>query len=84
MLGALDDKIAANAALVHAADDLARLRFQGLLEDGETIPLSSLAKFVNGKAFTKGATGTGRVVLRIAELNSGIGGSTVYNDIDVG
>lgn len=27
--------------------------------------------------------GTGRVVVRIAELNSGIGGSTVYSDIDV-
>jgi type I restriction enzyme S subunit len=42
-----------------------------------------IARFVNGKAFTKGATGTGRVVVRIAELNSGLGGSTVYNDIDV-
>jgi len=83
VLGALDDKIAANATLIQSADDLSRLRFEGLLRDGETVPLSSLARFVNGKAFTKGATGTGRVVIRIAELNSGIGGSTVYHDIDV-
>jgi type I restriction enzyme S subunit len=51
--------------------------------DGEQKPLSSLASFVNGRAYTKNATGTGRVVVRIAELNSGLGGSTVYNDIEV-
>ena len=54
-----------------------------MLSDEERVPLSSLARFVNGKAFTKDATGTGRIVVRIAELNSGIGGSTVYNDIEV-
>jgi hypothetical protein len=46
-------------------------------------PLSSLARFVNGRAFTKDATGTGKMVVRIAELNSGPGASTVYNEIDV-
>lgn len=45
--------------------------------------LSSTAAFINGKAFTKDASGTGRVVVRIAELNSGIGGSTVYSDAQV-
>lgn len=54
-----------------------------MLNDSESLPLSSTAQFVNGKAFTKGASGTGRVVVRIAELNSGIGGSTVFSDIDV-
>lgn len=83
VLGALDDKIAANASLVQSVDELMRVTFQSLLYDGERIPLSSLARFINGKAFTKGATGTGRVVIRIAELNSGIGGSTVYNDLEV-
>ncbi len=39
--------------------------------------------FVNGKAFTKDATATGRVVIRIAEQNSGLGGSTVRNTLDV-
>ena len=64
-----------------SADELARCHFMAAAR--EDIPLSSLARFVNGKAFTKGATGTGRVVVRIAELNSGLGGSTVYNDLDV-
>ncbi|MGC3993497.1 MAG: restriction endonuclease subunit S [Propionicimonas sp.] len=82
VLGALDDKIAANAGLVDACDNLRRAKFESLLS-GEALPLSSLARFVNGRAYTKGASGTGRVVIRIAELNSGIGGSTVYNDIDV-
>jgi type I restriction enzyme S subunit len=81
MLGALDDKIAANTAVIEKADALATAIYKAAATG--TAPLSSLARFVNGKAFTKGATGTGRVVIRIAELNSGLGGSTVYNDIDV-
>ncbi|EWT04340.1 hypothetical protein N864_08705, partial [Intrasporangium chromatireducens Q5-1] len=83
VLGALDDKIAANARLTRSADELLSVTFQSLLHAGQYVPLSRLARFVNGRAFTKGATGTGRVVIRIAELNSGIGGSTVYNDLDV-
>jgi hypothetical protein len=46
-------------------------------------PLSSLARFVNGRAFTKNASGTGRMVIRIAELTGGPGPSTVYSDIEV-
>ncbi|TQN44299.1 type I restriction enzyme S subunit [Blastococcus colisei] len=81
VLGALDDKIAASAAITEKADALAGTTYESVAT--ENIPLSSLARFVNGKAFTKGASGTGRVVIRIAELNSGLGGSTVYNDIEV-
>lgn len=84
MLGALDDKIAANDSLISTADELAKWEWnRSLYDEIDIIPLSSLARFVNGRAFTKGASGTGRVVVRIAELNSGIGGSTVYNDIEV-
>jgi type I restriction enzyme S subunit len=79
VLGALDDKIAANAALVERADELMHRTFCSLTSVHET-PLSTTAEFVNGRAFTKGASGTGRVVVRIAELNSGIGGSTVFSD----
>jgi type I restriction enzyme S subunit len=39
--------------------------------------LPDLARFVNGRNFTKGAEGTGRPVVRIKELNSGLGPSTV-------
>jgi type I restriction enzyme S subunit len=67
---------------VDALDRLRHARYAATL-GGLSMPLSSLAQFVNGRAYTKNATGTGRVVIRIAELNSGLGGSTVYNDIEV-
>lgn len=84
VLGALDGKIAANTALTAVIDDLAEQKFLAItVSDNAYRPLSSLAQFVNGKAYTKDATGTGRVVIRIAELNSGLGNSTVYNDLEV-
>lgn len=81
VLGALDDKIAANTRLLSRIEELASTLMRAA--QSEQVPLSSLARFVNGRAFTKDATGTGRVVIRIAELNSGIGSSTVRNDLDV-
>lgn len=83
VLGALDDKIVANTNLIATVDSLAQAQFHTALHDSQPQPLSSLASFVNGKAFTKGASGTGRVVVRIAELNSGIGKSTVFSDAEV-
>lgn len=83
LLGALDVKIAANDRLLVCAAELSRSMWIEATSAGRTVPLSQLAHFVNGRAFTKGATGVGRVVVRIAELNSGIGSSTVYNDIGV-
>jgi len=79
VLGALDDKIAANTALAGVADELMH---HSLLSasSGPRVPLSLTANFVNGRAFTKGASGTGRVVVRIAELNAGISKSTVLSD----
>jgi len=79
VLGALDDKIAANRTLADRADELMDQTFRSQ-PAGEEVPLSTTADFINGKAFTKGATGIGRVVVRIAELNGGIGGSTVFSD----
>lgn len=43
--------------------------------------IADLARYVNGRNFTKNATGSGRMVVRIAELSSGPGLSTVYNDV---
>ena len=80
VLGALDDKIATNARLVETADSLAKATFAAISSETDSLPLTEVARFVNGKAFTKGASGTGRVVVRIAEINSGIGNSTVYSD----
>jgi type I restriction enzyme S subunit len=84
VLGALDDKIAANRRLAESADSLSQAVFRSLAGEALSVPLSATARFVNGKAFTKGASGTGRVVIRIAELNSGLGGSTVFSDAEVG
>lgn len=83
-LCALDDKIESNRRLVALIPNLIRARVLAALnETAEAVPVSTLADFVNGGAYTKGATGTGRMVIRIAELTKGPGGSTVYNDIDV-
>ncbi|WP_298128674.1 restriction endonuclease subunit S [Ferrovum sp.] len=72
------------------ADDIAALfpdRFVeselGEIPEGWVFqPLSCIAEFVNGRNFTKDATGTGRMVIRIAELsNDRPTGSTVWNDL---
>ena len=93
VLGALDDKIEANRKVAEISDNLWMTLLNSELdeiEDMDVLPhgwerrsLTSLAKFINGKAFTRNATGTGRMVVRIAELNSGPGASTVYNNIIV-
>jgi type I restriction enzyme S subunit len=84
VLGALDDKIENCRIVTEAADRLRTARFELLLEDQdlEKRPLSDLARFVNGRNFTKGASGSGRMVVRIAELNRGPGRSTVFNDVE--
>lgn len=87
VLGALDDKIEVNEHVIRVCDDLRTLKLRHWMQANPGMtqehPLSSLGEFVNGRAFTKGATGTGRMVIRIAEINSGPGTSTVYNDIEV-
>jgi len=82
-LGALDDKIESNRRLIDLIPQLIRAQVDSEIEGAAEASVSSLASFVNGGAYTKGASGKGRMVLRIAELNSGPGGSTVYNDIEV-
>lgn len=84
VLGALDDKIAANCQSLRSAEALSQAHYtHACAHHMKDAPLSRLARFVNGRAYTKDASGTGRVVIRIAELNSGIGNSTVRNDIAV-
>jgi len=81
VLGALDDKIAANERVL---DQNLRLR-SGIFESLAkplSVPMSNLARFVNGRNFTKDATSSGRPVIRIAELNNGVTGSTVWNDVE--
>jgi len=80
VLGVLDDKIAANSKLVTTTDELSQAVYAA--NRSSSASLVSLASFVNGRNFTKDATGTGRVVVRISELNSGLGNSTVLNDLE--
>jgi type I restriction enzyme S subunit len=83
-LVSLDDKIESNRRLISLVPELIRSRVEEHIVQGASdVSVSSLAKFVNGGAYTKGATGSGRMVVRIAELNSGPGASTVYNELDV-
>ena len=86
-LGALDSKIALNERIAATCDHLRTLRLSDWLKTHQDLteqrPLSSAAQFVNGRAYTKNASGAGRMVIRIAEINSGPGMSTVYNDIEV-
>jgi len=87
LLDALDDRISINHRIASTADSLrsALLNDARKLAPGDFVaqPLSHVAEFINGRAFTKDATGHGRMVVRIAEMNSGPGPSTVYNDIAV-
>lgn len=83
-LGALDDKIDSNTRMIDVCSQLISAQVgRAILRESDVVPVSDLAKFVNGGAYTKGATGSGRMVVRIKELNSGPGASTVFNDIDV-
>ena len=85
LLGTLDNKIESNQNLAEVIPSLIDAKIHHALSDGsgDSIPVSKLAKFVNGGAYTKEASGTGRMVIRIADLNTGPGASTIYNDIDV-
>lgn len=93
VLGAIDEKIEHNRRLVDLCDQLWTCRLSQAWRDWSPAtsmmpsgwsqaPLSSLARFINGRNFTKGASGSGRMVVRIVELNNGPGNSTVYNDVD--
>lgn len=83
-LGTLDDKVASNRRLLSVGLNLTSAEVRAATSEmAVLVPVTALARFVNGGAYTKGATGSGRMVLRIAELNSGPGASTVYTELDV-
>jgi type I restriction enzyme, S subunit len=88
VLGAFDDKIESNERRGELQAQVIDAMFDHHLiahadsNNWTNGDLTSIARFVNGRAFTKDATGTGRPVLRIKELNSGITDATVVNDVD--
>ena len=85
LLDKLDDKIESARQVGDVIPQLIRAMVDNCLSTSSAreVAVSSLATFVNGGAYTKGASGSGRIVIRIAELNSGPGASTVHSDIDV-
>lgn len=82
VLGDLDDLIDTNQRLSAGLYDLiAAETSKALAAATIAAPLSSVAKFVNGKNFTKGAAGEGLPVIRTPEVRNGPTSSTVRNSI---
>jgi type I restriction enzyme, S subunit len=83
VLGALDDLIDTNRRIADGCTALWRVILSDALADAsESTPLSELADFVNGKNFTKGASGRGRPVIRTPEVRRGPEAGTVRSDVD--
>ena len=82
-LGALDDLIDTNRRIADGCTALWRAIVSDALADAsESIPLSELADFVNGKNFTKEASERGRPVIRTPEVRRGPEAGTVRSDVD--
>lgn len=63
--------------------DLVESEIGPIPRDWTVRPLSHLGRFINGGALTKDATGSGRLIIRIAEMKNGPGASTKYTDAPV-
>lgn len=63
-------------------DDLVDSELGPIPHGWSVTPVSALAQYVNGKAFTKYGNGRGRMVIRIADLKSGPAGATAYSDYE--
>lgn len=86
VLSALDDRIESAARLEKVLCDAVLAEYGMALldrEDEREISLVDAVSLINGGAYTKGAEGTGRMVIRIKELNSGPSETTVYSNITV-
>lgn len=84
VLGALDDLIDTNRALADQCGTAWRVAVDSAIASGPTqgLALSDMAAFVNGRNFTKGASGTGRPVIRTPEVRVGPTPSTVRSDVE--
>lgn len=87
VLASLDDKIQSNKRLSEVLQSFNSTLFQHRVAHTtdesffDSSDLTTIARFVNGRAFTKDANGEGRPILRIKELNGGLSDSTLYSDI---
>lgn len=80
VLGALDDLIDTEQKNASTADALWHAVLDHYSGERCELPLSSLAAFVNGRNFTKDASGHGMPVIRTPEIRSGPTESTIRND----
>ncbi|MDA2946269.1 MAG: restriction endonuclease subunit S [Actinomycetota bacterium] len=86
VLSALDDRIESAARLEKVLGETVLAEYRLALLDRaeeEVVSLVDAVSLINGGAYTKGADGSGRMVIRIKELNSGPSESTVYSSITV-
>jgi type I restriction enzyme, S subunit len=86
VLGALDDRIESAARLEKVLGEAVLAEYGlALLDRAEeaVVSLVDAVSLINGGAYTKGAGGAGRMVIRIKELNSGPSETTVYSSITV-
>lgn len=86
LLSLIDERLLVLRSLSNTLSETIKTACEFSIEErkgSDFIPLPQAVRLVNGGAYTKGATGTGRMVIRIKELNSGPSESTVYNDITV-
>lgn len=85
LLGAVDDGAAASERVSERLEVLLASVFRdqlGSSTDWSRGCLTDIARFVNGKNFTKDADGTGRPVLRIKELRGGVNESTIRSAVE--
>lgn len=81
VLGSLDDSIEASRRYASLVEQYMPF-LVSRAETDDRLPVSGLGRFVNGGAYTKHANGEGRLVIRIAELNGGVGPSSKFSTID--
>ena len=85
VLGYLDDLLDTNRRIADDCTTLWRVIVRSALVDAiNSAPLTELADFVNGKNFTKGASGQGRPVIRTPEVRRGPEAGTVRSDAAAG
>ncbi|UUO01689.1 restriction endonuclease subunit S [Mycolicibacterium novocastrense] len=82
VLGSIDDLIYTNGQIAENCTALWRAVVRDALASAtESTALSELADFVNGKNFTKGASGNGRPVIRTPEVRRGPDSGTPRSDV---
>jgi type I restriction enzyme S subunit len=82
VLGALDDRIEMCRSIEQLTGACILTTVETAVENrarSDEISLVEAVSLINGGAFTKGADGEGRMVIRIKELNSGPSETTVYS-----